>query len=829
MLSFVASALITVSIGASGDPLPGFAGESLLFIENVGQWSGETAYVGRLGGTTVFVHDDGFTIRASERVTNGDGSGFQGTVLRHVFEGATEQPMVTSEEPTAARIHVLKGARPEAWVTGLVGFRGVRAQGLYPGIDLVLRGDHRSFEYDLEARPGADLSQVQMRIDGADAIRVSEDGALLVDTVFGTLRHAPPTTIQLRADGSRETVDSRYVLLRGGQVGFEARNWDPNATLLIDPTITWSTYLGGALDDHDCGVMITDNCNCYVTGDTLSLDFPTTPGAFDVTQSGDIDAFVANIVGDGSALWWSTYLGGTKDDYGHGVITDASGAVYVAGGTGSLDFPATAGAHDTSFNGGHDLYIAKLTADGSSLHYATYIGGAGEEGTLGGQAIALTPLGEPAVAGYSFSVDFPVTKNAPDITQNDNGLDQDAVVVILKSDGSGVAFASYFGGVGPDLASCIDIDPTTNVVAIGGWTRSPAFPVTVGAFATTPNAADNGFVLKLDAARNVAFASYIGSTSEIVRDVASDPSGAVLAAGYTPSASLPTTPGVFQPNHGGLHDSFVARFASDGTSVGYISYLGGSSEEAANAIDTDGTTGDAYVCGLTQSTDFPTSVQAFDATYNGNGDAFVSRISADGTSLVYSTYLGGSGSDVAYANEAHDVGSLYVSGGTRSTDFPVTNLTVDGTPNGGEDVFVSLLPAGVVSCPGLASASSYGAGKAGQNGVPVLVNQNAPSVPQPSLTISVTNGAPNAPAFLLFGGQAINVPFDGGALLVAPLWVFPMGLLDGNGETDFVYAVNDNPNYCGATVMLQTIIVDPTVQTFYGTSQTNGLTLTFGN
>lgn len=829
MFSLLASAMLTAALAAPGDgSLPGFAGDSLLFVENVGQWSGPTAWVGRLGDTTVFVHDDGFTLRAAERVSDA-GGGFRGAVLRHVFEGATPSPAIGAEDATDARFHVLKGNRPDRWVTGLTGFRTVRVPDLYPGVDLVLRGDLREFAYDLEAHPGADLGQIALRIEGADRLRLAEDGGLLVETTMGTLRHAPPATVQLLADGSRETVDSRFVLLGDDRVGFAAPDADPSATLLVDPTITWSTYLGGANDDHDCGVMITENCNCYVTGDTLSLDFPATPGAFDVTANGDIDAFVANIVGDGSALWWCTYLGGTKDDYGHGVITDAAGAVYVAGGTGSSDFPVSGGAFDTTFNGGHDLYIAKLFADGSSLHFSSYIGGAGEEGTLGGQAIALTPNGEPAVAGYSQSVDYPVTKNAPDTTHNDGGLDSDGIVAILTADGAGLSFSSFFGGAGMDLASSIDIEEGSNIVAVGGWTRSPTFPVTVGAFATTPNGADNGFVVKLDASRNVAFSSFLGSTSEVVRDVACDPTGAVLATGYTPSSGLPTTPGAMQPALAGLHDGLVARFASDGATVSFISYLGGTNEEAANAIDTDGATGDAYVCGLTMSSDFPTSAQAYDSSYNGGGDAFAARISADGTTLVYGSYLGGSGNDVAYANEAHDEGALYLSGGTRSTDFPVTNGTVDETPNGGEDVFVTLLPAGVTTCPGLASASSYGAGKAGLNGVPVLANQNSPSVPQPMLTVSLTNGAPNAPAFLLFGGQAINVPFDGGSLLVAPLWVFPMGNLDFTGSADFVYAVKDNPNYCGATVMLQAIVIDPTVPTWYHTSQSNGLMLTFGD
>lgn len=813
----------------SSPPLAGFAGEPMVFFENVGQLEGPVQYAGRLGGLAVFAHDEGFCLRAADAISSEGGDAYRGAVLNHVFEHKNPASGFVGADETGAHVSFLRGNDPSRWAPRLKTFATLQNQDLYPGVDLVLKGDARRFEYDLVAAPGVDLSAVSMRIDGADHLRIAADGTLQVETRYGVLQHDRPRTVALLADGSRQVVEARYYLIDDHRVGFQTDAVPAGARLLLDPTIAWSTYLGGVADEHDCGTDVADDCGCFLTGDTLSLDFPTTIGAFDETYNLNIDAFCTNMIGNGTKLLWSTYLGGSENDFGHGVRLGAGGVVNLTGGTGSANFPATAGAYDTTFNGAHDIWIARLTADGSNLIYSTFLGGASDDGTHGGQAISMTPAGQAAIAGYSSSLNFPVTKGAPDTTQNDGGTSVDGVVAILSADGSSLVFSTYLGGAGFDIASAIDVDPMTNVVVTGGWSTSANFPVTVGAWATTPNGADNGFVVKFDAARNVQFSSLLGSTNEVVRDVACETNGSVLATGYTSSAVLPTTPGVFQPTNGGGFDGFVARFQSDGSAVTYVSYLGGSQSEAGNAIDLDGVTGDAYICGLTESQNFPVTAQAFDPSYNGGGDAFATRVSADGKTLVYSTFLGGAGADVAYAARAHGEGSLYVSGATSSIDFPVTNGVFDTTANGGSDVFMTLLPVGVTSCPAKASSVTYGAGKAGQNGVPTLTALTAPMVPSVASTIRVANGAPNAPLFLLLGVSNTNTAFDGGTLLVNPLRVWPLGALDGAGMLDFSLAIDDNPNYCGKTMYSQVWILDQTVQTPFQLSMTPGLALTFGN
>jgi len=826
---FLVPSLANAAPSEAPAPASGFAGEPLVFFENVGQLEGPVRYAGRLGGLAVFAHEDGFCVRAADSVASEGRGAYRGAVLNHVFEDRNESSKYEALEQTDAHVSFLRGNDPSKWASKLPTFATLKNAGLYPGVDLVLKGDARRFEYDLVTAPGADLSRVSMRIDGADRLNIAEDGSLEVETRYGVLQHDRPRTVAMLADGTRRVVEARYVLIDESRVGFQSDAVPAGARLLLDPTIAWSSFLGGVSDEHDCGTDIDDDCGCFLTGDTMSLDFPTTVGSFDETYNTNIDAFCTNLIGNGTKLIWSTYLGGSADDYGHGVRLGAGGVVNIAGGTGSRDFPATAGAYDVTFNGGHDIFVAKLTPDGTNLVYATFLGGAGEDGTHGGQAISITAAGEAAIAGYSSSVDFPVTKGAPDTTQNDGGASVDGVVAIFSVDGANLMFSTYLGGAGFDVASAIDVDPATNIVVTGGWSTSVNFPVTVGAWATTPNGADNGFVVKFDAARNVQFSSLLGSTNEVVRDVACEGNGSVLATGYTPSQTLPTTPGVFQSSIGGGHDGFVARFQPDGSTVTYVSYLGGSQAEAGNAIDLDGVTGDAYICGLTESQDFPVTQHAFDPTYNGRGDAFAMRVSADGQNLVYSTFLGGSSNDVAYSARVHGEGSLYVSGATLSGDFPVTAGVYDETANGGSDVFITLLPAGVTSCPANASTANYGVGKAGQNGVPTLTAVSAPIVPSPLATIQIANGAPNAPVWLLLGVSNASVPFDGGTMLVNPMRVWPIGNLNGAGVLDVSMFIPDNPNYCGKTMYGQAWIFDPTVQTPFQLSMTPGLALTFGN
>lgn len=826
LTAFAACAVVALCMGSATAPAhPIGSNVPLVFFENPGHLDPTIQFAGRSGALTTLFLTDGFAVRAAQ----GRGEELRGTQLVYTFEGAAPSARIDAIEPLDGRVNFLLGRDPSAWRTDLATYAALRYSGVYAGIDIVFRENGGVLEYDLMLSPGADLSQVRMRCEGADALHVDAQGNLVAETAVGTFIQSRPVTIERSDNGVAREVACHFVLLDEGAFGFAAPDRDPSARLLVDPGITFCGFLGGSNDDHDCGLAIGNDCACHVTGDTLSLDFPITAGAFDATANGQNDVFITKIVGIGNAILYSTYVGGSANDYGHGIVVDADGNSFVAGGTESANFPVSAGAFSTTLKGFTDMFVVKLASDGSAIAWASYLGGSGVEGTLGGQAISLRGDGRACVTGYTSSLDFPVTKGAPDTTQNDAGQFTDALVSEFTADGSALTFSTYLGGQDQDVGNSIAISPTGSVV-VGGWSLSPDFPVTVGAFATTP-AGLNGFVTDLDPTKvtPVAFTSFSGGGEQVVRDVAVANDGSVFLAGYVTKASALTTAGAFDTTYnGGVADGFILKVTSDGAAVIYGSYFGGSGDDGINAIDTDGATDDVYFAGSTTSADLATTAGAFDSSYNGGGsDAFVARLSASGSTLVYSSYLGGSSQEAAYAINAHQENSVYVAGGTSSIDFPATN-SFDNTHNGSEDAFVMLLPVGAQACPDAAAVATYGNGKAGVNGVPQLNAVGLPTVPSATFALNVSNAAVNAPAWIVLGLQAGSTPLDGGTLLVAPILI-EFTMTNGAGQIDIQTPIAENPNYCGVNLFAQVLVQDAAVATPLKLAMTPGLMLTFGN
>lgn len=797
----------------------------LVFFENAGQLAPDVQFAARSGGVAAFLGDASFSVRLARPA--GDEPGvYRGVQLRYTFLGAASGAKLAAEDPTGGAVSFMKGAEAAAWRVGLPTFGAVRYAGLYPGVDAIVRDADGRLEYDLVLGPDAELDRVAIRCEGADRLELDEAGRLVAETEFGEVRQDAPTTWQNHADGTRSEVRSRFVLLSGDTFGFTLEGRDPSATIVIDPGITYASYLGGSLNEHGCGVSVDDDCALYIAGDTLSLDFPVTPGTFDTTHNGDVDSFVAKIVGIGNAMLWATYIGGTLGDFGHGVIVTAAGETYITGGTSSTDYPVTAGAYDTSHNGKNDVFVTRLNATGTALIYSTFIGGTGGEGSLGGQGIAVDASGAAYVTGFTDSPDFPTSFGAYDASPN--GL-SDSFVTKLAPDGSALVYSTYVGGSNLDVANAIDVDGAGNAY-VGGFALSQDFPTTPGAFDTTANFNSNGFLYKLNrVGSSLVYGTYMGGSSEVVRGVAVDPLGQAYVTGYTLSTVFPATPGSFDPTPNNNGDAFVSKFDPTGSSLVYASYLGGGEVDVGNSIDTDNATGAAYLTGWTESFDFPTTASGYDPSYNGGPeDAFLVRVAADGSKLDYSTFLGGTGYDVGFAINVHAIGAVYFAGGTFSLDFPATAEAFDLTHNGAEDIFLALLPAGEKPCPNAASSATYGTGKAGVNGIPTLNALTAPQVPSLNVHLQLLNGAPNAPGFLFLGEAPAATPFDGGTLLVSPVFTVPLPATTGAGSLDLNLMVHENPNFCGSIVYMQAMLLDATVPNAYHTSQTNGLALTFG-
>ena len=561
-------------------------------------------------------------------------------------------------------------------------------------------------EYDFIVSPGADPNQIALTFSGADSVEIDANGDLVLQTGDTELRQQKPYIYQ-EVNGARQQVagefriqnsefkteDSSLITHHSSLVTFDVGAYDPSRPLVIDPLVLgYSTYLGSSPQtDFGFDFAVDANGNAYVTGETHSPRFPTTAGAFDETyNAGTNDAFVAKLNADGSALEYATFLGGVNSDQGRGIEVDANGNAYIAGATWSRNFPATEGAFDTSFNSPAngetaDAFVIKLSADGSNLVYSTFLG------TLGsdiGAEIDIDAAGAAYVIGGTSSKAFPTTPNAFDTSYN--GRD-DTFIAKLDSTGSSLVYASFLGGSKSEGAGDLTVDLVGNVYIVGA-TESPDFPTTTGAFDGTYNGDYDGYVTKINPAGTaLVYSTYLGGEDgEGCCGILVDSQGAAYVGGSTPSDDFPTTPGAYKTFLNiGPRDGFLTKFNTSGTGLVFSTFYGGGSSDGAVPAAFD-ESGNVYLVGGTGSSDFPTSPDAFDKTYNGGHDVLLLKFNATGSALLYASFFGGSNIDQSAGMVMDDNGDLYVAGTTQSGDFPTTPnaLKRRNTPNT-RDAFVT--------------------------------------------------------------------------------------------------------------------------------------------
>jgi len=471
--------------------------------------------------------------------------------------------------------------------------------------------------------------------------------------------------------------------------------------------LVWSTFLGGILPDRGEGIALDDAGNAYVAGATSSTEFPTTSGAYDTIGpiDWDEDVFVTKLNPAGSALVYSTFLGGEYPDAGLAIAIDGLGCAFVTGRTNSNDFPATPTAYDTSLSDSDDAFVTKLTADGSDLIYSTYLGDMWSDI---GQGIAVDDSGCAYVTGYTNSSDFPTTPGAFDTTADGGWSEGDAFVTKFTPAGDNLVYSTFLAGEEwmDEAASAIAVDDS-GCAYITGYTGSSTFPVTPGAFDPIPSGLD-GFVTKLNPdGSDLIYSTFLGGNYDYDdgRGIALDDAGQAYITGYTYSLDFPTTPGCFDDTYGGDSDGFVTCLNSDGSDLVYSSFLGGAYDDAGQGIAVD-SSGSACVTGHTVSYDFPTTPDAYDITLCDDvdlwWDAFMTKVAPAGDDLDYSTYLGGWFEESGRAIAVDDDANIYVTGYTGSDDFPTTAGAFDTTFDSEEstsDVFVAKFSLGTIPPP----------------------------------------------------------------------------------------------------------------------------------
>ena len=644
------------------------------FVENRGQFDAHSRYVARGSALTGY-------FGSSEVVMAGRSGRF-----RLTFPEADPALAIEGVNPAGARFNFMTGP-PAEWKINLPSWNAVAYRGIFPGIDLLYTASRDAFKSEFIVAPGSDPAAIRLRYDGA-SVHLDRGGALVMPSNAGEFRENAPVFYQ-EIDGRRVSVEGSFRMERDGTVGFQVGAYDHKRPLVIDPVLTYSTYLGGSSMDAVTSVAVDGMGNAYIAGWTTSADLPTV-NPVHAQQSGSVDAFVAKLGPGGNSLVYCTYLGGRGDDRAFAVAIDSSGSAYVTGWTGSSAFPTVAPAQST-LAGGKDAFVAKLNPAGNALVYSTYLGGAANES---GNGIAVDSSGNAYVTGYTYSMNFPTLS----AFQTSNRGPQNAFLTKLGPAGS-LIYSTYLGGNGNDSAAAIAVDASGNAYITGG-TTSTNFP-TAAPIQAASGGNQDAFITKFNATGNgLVYSTYLGGSGgmagsmEAGTGIALDTTRAAYVTGVTSSTNFPVTPGVLQATYMGQGDAFVAKLNPAGSALVYSTYLGGSSVDYASGIAVD-FLGNAYITGYTASYDF-WSLSAIQPANAGPYDAFLSKLNPAGTGLVFSTYLGGSGMDAANAVAVDSLGSAFVAGLVQSTDFPLKNpfQPVNGGSYGG---FVAKISPGWVA------------------------------------------------------------------------------------------------------------------------------------
>jgi hypothetical protein len=621
-------------------------------------------------------------------------------VSKLIFMGANKNPEISAVEATQHRINYFLGNDESRWQADIPTAKAVLYKDLYKNIDLRVYGIEKQIEYDWIIHRGGNPEDIRFQYKNVKKTRIDKIGNLVITTKFGKLKHKKPVSYQrenvgvdLRvcpADntkGKRIPVNSVFKNIGKNTYGFKVEEYDKTKTLVIDPVVTleYSTYLGGSAEDSGYAIAIDNSGSAYVTGFTMGTDFPTLNPYQTDPGDGQYDVFITKLSASGNSLLYSTYLGGNSNEYGLAIEVDSAACAYITGRTVSASFP-TRNAYQNSLIGGpSDAFVTKLSPAGNSLVFSTFLGGSGDDVAFG---IEVDQSHNIYLTGETYSTDFP-TKNA---YQNSlSGINSNAFVTKLSATGNSLVFSTFLGGSGSDWGEDICLDVYRNAYVTGS-TGSVDFPTKNASQGSYGGGWFDGFVTKLSSGGNsLIYSTFLGgSAKDQCYDIVVDSNCNAYLTGETNSIDFPTlnpTQSVLQ----GPCDAFVAKISSTGNSLGFSTYLGGTDEDMGLGIDLD-SSNNIYIAGETESTDFPVK-NAYQSTFGGSYDGFVTKLSSSGKSFIYSTYLGGKGWDALFYRfdiAVDQQGNAYVAGFTDSTDFP-TKKPFQGVSGGGDDAFVTKL------------------------------------------------------------------------------------------------------------------------------------------
>lgn len=665
----------------------------LAFTENHGQWGEKTLFRVEAGGAVFsFCQDEvaylfirnGNEIADNPFMTMGEMPDRphrpryekEALLIKAKFVGANPYAEVIGENRLSHDCNYFYGSDPDKWRADVPNYSSIRYKDVWPGVDIRYCSNSGTLKYDFIVDPDADIHQIKICYEDIDGLDITFSGDLRLATQFGPILEKAPIIYQ-EIGGKRTVISGAYEVL--GQRTFGIRlNQEPNPDypLVIDPELAYSTYLGGIDWDYAFALAVDGNYCAIVTGFTSSYDFPIL-NPYDGQLHGDGDIFVTKLSPAGNSLEFSTFIGGVLHDEATNIALDPAGNIVLIGSTTSMDLPMV-GAYDDSYNGECDAFVARLSNAGNELLYSTYYGGTSDDFPW---MVAIDNSNSIYVTGFTYSADLP-TISAFDPSHNGG---DDIFVFKLSPGGEQLQYSTFLGGSSEERGFGLAVD-RFSCAYVTGFTGSSDFP-TLNAYDNTFNGYRDTYVTKLNSSGDsLVYSTYIGGASDDGGwRLSVDNKGWAYVTGSTFSSDYPTV-FPFDGNYNGDRDIFVTKVSPYGDYLQYSSYFGGNGVDYIISLEIDNE-GHSYLSGLTTSYNLPLS-NPYDESYNGETDAFVAELSTVDSSLVFSTYLGGSSFDGSYGLAVDSARSIYVSGRTNSVDFPVFGA-YDPDNNGGGEIFVT--------------------------------------------------------------------------------------------------------------------------------------------
>lgn len=735
--------------------------ERAAFQPNQGQWPAQVLFHARFGALHGWLESDGWTLALFDPTSASPTSEAWALRLSWPNDGGRIAPRA----PLDSTFSYFRGAQHSPPRGAALLHHQVAIEELAPGIALVARCSESGPEFDLEVAPGADPSSIVLRWSGQCALSVDDAGALNVHTPLGELTLPRPLALMTSADGV-EWTECRYRLVDDDGFVIEAPERALDSALWIDPALHWGTYLGGQSQQWINAMELMPGGEVVVGGASDSIDYPTSPGAFQTFGNGATDGFVSVLAADGRTLLHSTLIGGLGDERILGLGVTSNGSIVVAGDTQSADFPTTSGAFDPSLGGSSDAFVARFSPDLSVLEWSTFIGGSSVE-IAGG--MALRSNGAAVLVGGTRGAGFPTTAGAYDPTYNGGSFAGDAFALELAPDGAALNWSTFLGGASEELAERVVLGPGGDVT-LSGMTYGAGFPTTFGAHDRTFDGFEEPFVARLDAQGAVLkFSTFLGGagtdtlTALLVRF-----DGATWIGGRTDDLSWPTTFDAHDREYKGASEGFLALLTPGGDSLLHSTFIGGGEEDAVRALASSAS--GMLLVGLeTLSADLPTTPGAFDRSFASSlgaseFDAHLMRFKPDMSGYDYATYFGGRSPERLSALAVDTQGALILAGVTNGPDLPTTSTALQPAWN------VTALAEGFVArLELLRHPIEYGAGKLNSGGSVAGIQWTGfPSVADQNFAVGLDFAMANAWCTVFSSLNKANLPFCGGRLLVRP-------------------------------------------------------------